>query len=373
MTSVPFNNLKKEYLKYQDEYDIAIKKVLLNGNFILGPEVFQFEKNFGTYIGSRFCVGVNSGLDALILAFKSLNIKAGDEVIVPANTYIASIIAISEVGAIPVLVEPDQYYNLNPELVSYAITEKTKAILVVHLYGQSARMTEIKELCLQNSLFLVEDCAQSHGSKYKGVSTGLWGDVSCFSFYPTKNLGAFGDGGACLTNSPELAEKIRLLRNYGSKIKYHNEIIGINTRLDELQAAILNVKLSHFDEILESRTLIANFYLENITNPFVELPKTDKDSIHVWHLFVIQVDDRDYFQDFLKKNGVDTIIHYPIPPHLSKAYEGYFKDNFPITERLSNRVLSLPLFDWMSLNEAKYVVDVVNSYNFEVSKWKELF
>lgn len=362
MTIIPFNNLKHEYLKYKEDYDRAIQNTLLNGNYILGSEVKRFEENFAKFIGTNFCIGVNSGLDALIFALKALGIGLGDEVIVPANTYIASVIAISEVGAKPVLVEPDEFYNINPDLITASITNNTKAIMVVHLYGQSARMREIKTICDQHSLFLVEDCAQSHGSKYNDIMTGNWGDVSCFSFYPTKNLGAFGDGGACLTNNTEIANHIRLLRNYGSNVKYYNEIIGMNSRLDELQASVLNVKLSHLKEILNHRSMIANHYLKMIDNPRIFLPIFHENSSHVWHLFVLRVDNRDNFKEYLESKGVETVIHYPIPPHLSKAYEGFFEGKYPITERYSNTVISLPLFDWMDLVDADYVIEVVNSY-----------
>lgn len=360
---IPFNNLKYEYLRYQNEYDNAIKNTLLSANFILGSEVSKFEERFSNYIGTKFCVGVNSGLDALILALRVLGVGEGDEVIVPANTYIATLIAVSEVGARPVLVEPDEFYNIDPELVYKAISRKTKAIIAVHLYGQSARMSEIKSICENNSLYLIEDCAQSHGSKHNNITTGSWGDISCFSFYPTKNLGAFGDGGACLMNDSSLADKVKLLRNYGSRAKYYNEIIGLNTRLDELQAAILNVKLSHYNEILKHRSLIANLYLNNISNPRIKLPKIHKNSTHVWHLFVIQVDDRDKLKQYLESNGVETVIHYPIPPHLSQAYSGYFKQKFPITENYSNSVISLPLFDWMEIDVALAVVNLINDYS----------
>ena len=362
MKIIPFNNLKHEYLKYKEDYDSVIQNTLLSGNFILGSEVKRFEENFSNFIGTNFCIGVNSGLDALIFALKSLGIGRGDEVIVPANTYIATVIAISEVGAKPVLVEPDEFYNINPDLITPLITHNTKAIMVVHLYGQSARMREIKSICDQFSLFLVEDCAQSHGSKYNNIMTGTWGDIACFSFYPTKNLGAFGDGGACLTNHSEVADHIRLLRNYGSRLKYHNEIIGMNSRLDELQAAILNVKLSHLRDILNHRRVIANHYLKMIVNPKVHLPIIHENSTHVWHLFVVRVDERDCFQEYLKSNGIETVIHYPIPPHLSEAYEGFFAGNYPITVRYSNTIISLPLFDWMDLNDVDYVIEVINSY-----------
>lgn len=362
MKQIPFNNLKHEYAKYQNEYDRSIKETLLRGNYILGSEVTKFEKDFAKYIGTEFCIGVNSGLDALIIGLRALEIGQGDEVIVPANTYIASIIAISEVGAQPILVEPDEYYNIDPKLISEAINENTKAVLVVHLYGQSARMREIDTICKYHSLLLIEDCAQSHGSKFENVTSGNWGDVSCFSFYPTKNLGAFGDGGACLTSNPETADKIRLLRNYGSKIKYHNEIIGVNSRLDEIQAAILNVKLNHFEFILKSRKKTANFYLNNINNPKIILPSVHRNSSHVWHLFVVKVEDRDRFQEYLKTNGVETIIHYPIPPHLSRAYEGYFHKSYPRTEKLSKTVISIPLYDWMKKSDAERVVNLINRF-----------
>lgn len=362
MKSIPFNNLKLEYLKYQNEYDVAIKETLLRSNFILGPELVLFENEFADYIGSDFCVGVNSGLDALIFGLKALGIGEGDEVIVSANTFIATIIAISAVGAQPVLVEPDNFYNINPDIITEVISENTKAIIVVHLYGQSARMREIKSICEKYSLYLIEDCAQSHGSKHDDVTTGSWGNVSCFSFYPTKNLGAFGDAGACLTNDADLAEKIRLLRNYGSRVKYHNEIIGYNSRLDELQAAILRVKLSHFNEILKHRSIIANLYLNKINNPAITLPKVHQDSTHTWHLFVVEVNDRDGFQEYLKINGVETAIHYPVPPHLSQAYNTYFKGLYPITEKFSNSLLSLPLFDWMDIEDALVVINLINKY-----------
>lgn len=361
-TKVPFNNLTLEYSRFEKEYDQAIKNVLSKGNFILGEELSKFELNFSNFIGTKYCIGVNSGLDALILALRALRIGEGDEVIVPANTYIASVIAISEVGASPVLVEPDEYYNINPTLIRGLITTKTKAIMVVHLYGQSARMREIKSICNEHNLLLVEDCAQSHGSKFEDIMTGTWGDISCFSFYPTKNLGAFGDGGACLTDDSEIADYIRLLRNYGSKVKYHNEIIGLNSRLDELQAAILNVKLSHLKDLLRHRRMIANYYLNTIVNPKIYLPIVHEKSSHVWHLFVLRVEDRNAFQNHLRFNGIETSIHYPIPPHLSKAYAGYFDCEFPITEKYSDNIVSIPLYDWMGLDEVQRVTEVINSY-----------
>ena len=264
-------------------------------------------------------MGVNSGLDALILAVRALNIGYGDEVIVPANTYIATVLGITENRATPVFVEPDEYYNLDADKIEEKITNKTKAIMVVHLYGQAANMKKIQDIAAKYNLYLLEDCAQSHGAKFEGKTTGTFGDIGCFSFYPTKNLGAFGDGGAIVTNNEKIADKIRMLRNYGSRRKYYNEIEGVNSRLDEMQAALLNVKLSHYIELRSEREKIAQKYLNEIKNPKIILPKIRKGAEHVWHLFVVQTENRDKLQNYLNENGIGTQIHYPIPPHLSEA------------------------------------------------------
>lgn len=362
---INFNVLNRQYRMYSDEYKQAVIKVLDSGWYILGGELENFETNFAEFIGSRYCVGINSGLDALILAFRALGIKQGDEVIVPANTYIASVLGITENGATPVFVEPDEFYNLDADKIEETITENTKAILAVHLYGQAANMKRIREVATNNNLYLVEDCAQSHGAKFGGKTTGTWGDIGCFSFYPTKNLGAFGDGGAIVTEKQELYENLKMLRNYGSKIKYHNDILGINSRLDEVQAALLTVKLSHYHSLRKEREVIARKYIDNIKNNSIILPKLREDSEHVWHLFVIRVNNREEFQEYLGKNGISTQIHYPIPPHLSKAYHylGIKEGKFPITENYSNTVLSLPLYNGMTDEESTYVIDTVNKFD----------
>jgi dTDP-4-amino-4,6-dideoxygalactose transaminase len=360
---IPFNNLKLEYKKYRRDYDLAVRKVFLKGDYILGDEVSKFEDSFSNFIGTEYCVGVNSGLDALMLSIRALGLGRGDEIIVPSNTFIASIISITENGAKPVLVEPDLYYNIDPSLIESKINQNTKAIMVVHLYGQSAQMDKIVSICNEHNLYLIEDCAQSHGSVFNGKKTGSFGIAGCFSFYPTKNLGAFGDGGAVCTNDHNFYTNLKMLRNYGSHEKYKNEIIGINSRLDELQAAILNVKLSHINKLIMHRTLIANLYLSKISNPRVILPKINPLATHVWHLFVVQVDNQIKFINFLKDNGVMTGIHYPIPPHLSSAYSGVLSVDTNLTEILAKSLVSLPIYDWMHIKDARRVVTIINSYN----------
>lgn len=358
------NQLDRGYLKYKDEYDEAVISTLESGWYILGKQVEKFENSFKNFIGSDYCVGLNSGLDAITLAFRALDIKESDEVIVPANTYIASVLGITENGATPIFVEPDEYYNIDADKIEEVITENTKAILVVHLYGQAANMKQIKQIADKHNLYLIEDCAQSHGAKHEDKTTGTWGDVGCFSFYPTKNIGAFGDAGAIVTDNQEIYEKIKMLRNYGSKVKYQNDVVGVNSRLDEIQASLLNVKLSHYNELRKDREKTIGIYLNKINNSKVKLSMLRNDSETVWHQFVVQVENRDEFQDYLKKNDIGTQIHYPIPPHLSKAYEflGFKKGDFPITEKYSNTIVSLPLYDGMTEEEVMYVVEVINRY-----------
>lgn len=358
------NNLGKQFYKYQQEYEEKALEVLRSGWYILGEEVKSFEKNFASYIDTKFSVGVASGLDALVLAFRALDIHEGDEVIVQANTYIASVMGITMNGATPIFIEPNEFYNINVEEIEKNITKKTKAILVVHLYGQASSMKKIKQLCSKYGLYLVEDCAQSHGAKFEGQMTGSFGDIGCWSFYPSKNLGAFGDAGAITTDNKEIAEKIKILRNYGSEKRYHNQVVGYNSRLDELQAGLLNVKLKHINDLLFDRKRIANIYLENINNPLIELPKIDDGCSHVWHLFVIKTDKRNELQKFLEDEGIQTLIHYPIPPHLSEAYKdlGYCRGDFPITENFAETVLSLPLYNGMDNEEALYVCDKINEF-----------
>lgn len=361
---VNFSQLDRGYFLFKSDYDNAAIKTLESGWYILGESGAKFEKEFSGYLGSKYCVGLNSGLDALILAFRALGVGPGDEVIVPANTYIASVIGITENGATPVFIEPDEFYNLDASRIEEKLTEKTKAILVVHLYGQAASMERIKAIADKHHLYLIEDCAQSHGAKYNGKITGTWGVIGCFSFYPTKNLGAFGDAGAIVTDNNEIYEKIKMLRNYGSKIKYQNEIEGVNSRLDEIQAALLSAKLSHYDELRAGREEIAKRYLSEIRNKNIELPKINDKSEHVWHLFVVRTKNRDRLQKYLAESGIGTQIHYPIPPHLSTAYKhlGYSNGDFPITESYANSILSLPLYDGMTQKEVDYVIDIINKY-----------
>ena len=361
---IEFNKLDREYTRYEKDYNEAVLRVLKSGWYTLGNELKAFEQNFGEFCGVKYCVGLNSGLDALILAFKALGIGKGDEVIVPANTYIASVMGITQNGATPVLVEPDEFYNIDCDNIEDAITERTKAILVVHLYGQAANMERISEIATKHKLFVVEDCAQSHGACFDGKITGSFSDIGCFSFFPTKNLGAFGDGGAIVTNDDELAQKIAMYRNYGSKVKYYHEIEGYNSRLDEIQAALLNVKLSHMKELNQERVRIANRYLNEINNKKIILPKIREKAEHVYHLFVIKTENRDGLQQYLLEKGIKTQIHYPIPPHLSGCYKelGYKKGDFPITEALACEILSLPLYYGMTDEELDYVIEALNNY-----------
>lgn len=361
---INFNQLDRGYLKFKNEYDTAAIETLESGMYILGTKVLKFESEFSNYLESKYCVGLNSGLDALILAFRALEIGEGDEVIVPANTYIASMLGISENKATPVFVDPDEFFNLDPSKIEEKISKKTKAILVVHLFGQAANMTMIKSITEKHKLYLVEDCAQSHGAKFDNRYTGTWGDIGCFSFYPTKNIGAFGDSGAIVTDNFEIYEKIKLLRNYGSRIKYQNEVLGINSRMDEIQAALLSVKLKHYQELRFERENIANQYLSRINNPCIILPKIQKLSEHVWHLFVVIVQNRDKFQTYLLDKGITTVIHYPIPPHLSGAYNylGLKEGDLPLTEYFSKHIISLPLFEGMTKEEINFIVNTINSY-----------
>lgn len=361
---INFVQLDRGYYKYRDEYEKAAIETLESGTYILGSKVDKFEREFSAFLGARYCVGLNSGLDALTLAFRALGVGNGDEVIVPANTYIASVLGITENGATPVFVEPDEFYNIDANRIEEKITNRTKAILAVHLYGQAANLGKIKEIANNNELYLVEDCAQSHGANFDGKVTGTWGDVGCFSFYPTKPIGAFGDSGAIVTNNDELYEHIKMLRNYGSKVKYQNEVLGINSRMDEMQAALLSIKLSHYSDLRVERESIANEYLTRIKNPLIALPMIRENAEHVWHLFVVKVDERDKFQKFLSESGIATQIHYPIPPHLSEAYSylGIKRSYFPVTEEYADKCISLPLFEGMKKEEISYTIKIINNY-----------
>lgn len=362
--NVRFNVLDRQFEMYQDEYECAALRVLKSGVYVLGEEVSKFETAFAEFIGAKYCVGLNSGLDALTLAIRALGIDIGDEVIVPANTYIASVMGITENGATPVFAEPNDAFNIDVDRLEDLITPKTKAILPVHLYGQACNMKELQRLAKKYNLFIVEDCAQSHGARFDGKITGSFGDIGCFSFYPTKNLGCFGDGGAIVTDSFVLAERIRTMRNYGSRTRYKNETYGVNSRLDEIQAALLSVKLRHVDELTADRKRIAHFYLSEISNPKIILPQTTFGADHAYHLFVIRCQTRDDLQTYLLEKGIQTLIHYPIPPHLSDVYSclGYRGGSFPITELYSSEILSLPLYNCMSDDEVGHVVDMINVY-----------
>ncbi len=359
------NDLKRQHDLYAEEFNQKAVEVLNSGWYILGNEVKEFEKEFAEYTESKYCVGCASGLDALQIAFRVLGVGAGDEVIVCANAYIACLMGVTMNSGTPVLVEPDEYDNLDADKIEERITDKTKAILAVHLYGQSCDMDKIMAIAKKHGLKVVEDCAQAHGTKWNGRKVGSIGDIGCWSFYPTKNLGGFGDGGALTTNNEEYANEFRVIRNYGSKkLHYENDIIGMNSRLDELQAGLLRVKLQHLDEMNDERRKIADRYNREVKNPLIRPLQTRPGSYNVYHQYVIHSDKRDELMAYLKENEIGTIIHYPIPPHLQKAYEylGYKKGDLPIAERYAEEVLSLPMYNGMSDEEQTFVIEKLNSF-----------
>lgn len=345
--TIPFLDLKSPYLELKDDLDTAYRKVMESGYHIMGHELEAFEAEFAAYCGTEHAVGVGNGLEALHLILRALDLGPGDEVLVPTNTYIASWLAITHTGACPVPVEPDPATNnMDPARVEAAITPRTKAILAVHLYGQTADIDPILAVARRHNLKVIEDSAQAHGARYHGRRAGSLGDAAGFSFYPGKNLGACGDGGAVTTNDPELARRVKVLRNYGSHVKYHNESLGFNSRLDELQAALLRVKLAKLDDWNERRRKLARRYLEKLAGvPGLVLPTVPKWADPVWHLFVVRHPRREQLQKNLAEAGVGTLIHYPVPPHLQPAYAalGYKRGNFPISEELADQVLSLPM------------------------------
>ena len=362
---IKFLDLKAINEQYRDEIDAAIQRVLDSGWYLLGQEGEALEQEFAAYCGVEHCLGLANGLDALILilmGYIELGLmREGDEVIVPANTYIASILAISRAGLKPVLVEPDERtYNLDPNLIEAAITERTRAILPVHLYGQCADMDPIKEIAKRHGLKVVEDAAQAHGATYKGRKAGSLGDAAGFSFYPGKNLGCLGDGGAVTTSDPKLAEAIRALRNYGSHQKYHNKYKGMNSRLDEIQAAILRVKLRHLDADTAKRRQVADYYFKNIPSSICHLPHVAPYGSHVFHLFVIRHPQRDALAKHLLEQGIQTVIHYPVPPHQQEAYPELYYLSLPTTEAIHREVLSLPISPVMELDEVRKVVEASN-------------
>ncbi|MDE6052268.1 MAG: DegT/DnrJ/EryC1/StrS family aminotransferase [Lachnospiraceae bacterium] len=358
------NVLDRQFQMYQSEYEEAALRVLRSGWYVLGNEVRQFEEEFARFTGRKYCVGLNSGLDALILSVRALGICKGDEVIVQANTYIATVLGITENDAVPVFVEPDEYYNINADRIEHAITNRTKAIMVTHLYGQASNMAPIVEIAQKHQLKIIEDCAQSHGACFEGKITGTFGISGCFSFYPTKNLGAFGDAGAIVTDDEAFADQIRMMRNYGSQIKYHNEIEGVNSRLDEMQAALLRVKLTHLQELNDERKILAKRYREGINNPEIILPEVRDGAESIYHQYVIRCAKRDALQKKLEQSGIQTQIHYPIPPHLAKCYTylGHKKGEYPITETYADEVLSLPIYTGMTFAEQDYVIEQINAW-----------
>lgn len=358
---IKFLDLHKINLPYQDAFHQKMRRVLDKGWFILGDEVKEFEKSFASFCQMKHCIGVANGLDAMVLVFKAYiengNLKKGDEIIVPANTYIASILAILQSDLKPVLVEPDvDNYNLDASKIEEKITPNTKGILVVHLYGQLADMEQIMNVAYKHNLLIVEDCAQAHGLTFQGSYT------RCFSFYPGKNLGSLGDAGAILTNDEQLASTVKTLRNYGSKEKYVNELIGYNSRLDELQAGFLNVKLPNLLAENERRREIAKRYLNEISNLKIALPKVKNMENHVFHLFVIRTTNRNDLQQYLTENGIETLIHYPIPPHKQKAMKAYNSLSFPITEKIHDEVLSLPISPVLTDNEVDVIINAINQF-----------
>lgn len=364
---IKFLDLYKINEQHRKEFNNSIKKVLDSGYYLFGKELKNFENNFSKYIGTKYCIGVANGLDALrliIKAYKELgSFKDNDEVIVPANTYIASILAITDNNLTPVLIEPDiNTYNINSDLIEEKITKKTKAIMVVHLYGQAVKMDKIWKLAKKYKLKIIEDSAQAHGSKYKNKMTGNLGDASGFSFYPGKNLGCFGDGGAVTTNNKELADTIRALGNYGSKEKYVNIYQGLNSRLDEIQAGILNVKLKYLDKENQKRRSIAKYYLENIKNPKIILPTITDFKGHNFYVFVIRTKNRNELQNYLTKNEIGSLIHYPIPPHKQLAYKEWNSLFFPITEQIHNEILSIPINTVLTQKEILKIVNILNKY-----------
>ncbi|WP_288077664.1 DegT/DnrJ/EryC1/StrS family aminotransferase [Pseudomonas sp.] len=372
MTNIPFLDLQHSNAPMRDELLAACARVIDSGWYIAGRELSNFERTFAEYCGSKHCIGVANGLDALTLtlrAWKEMGkLQAGDEVIVPSNTYIASILAITENNLKPVLVEPNiETYNLCPDNVRKAITPKTKVILPVHLYGQLANMRDLLSIAREHSLLVLEDSAQAHGASVEGKKAGSWGDASGFSFYPGKNLGALGDAGAITTSDDELAEILRALRNYGSHERYKNLYQGVNSRLDEIQAAFLQVKLRYLDQDTMRRRAIANVYAQGINNKLITLPVPANASVlelsnHVWHLFVIASEFRDALREHLANHGIQTLIHYPIPPHKQDAYPELQGLSLPVSEKIHSSVLSLPIGPTMSLTDAAKIVGVCNSF-----------
>lgn len=362
---VPYVSFKPMEQEFDDELRKAFERVFKSSWYIDGVEDAEFESNFAKFCNAGYCVGTGNGLDALMLALKALDIKFGDEVIIPSNTYIATALAVTYVGAKPIFVEPDiRTFNINPDLIEERITDKTKAIMPVHLYGQPCDMDSIMKVAKKHGIYVIEDCAQAHGSTYKGKVIGSFGDAAGFSFYPGKNLGALGDAGAMVTNNKELADKVRALRNYGSDYKYHHVYKGYNSRLDELQAAFLSTKLPHLNKMNIERRKIANRYLEGINNSEVILPYFIPETEPVWHIFGVRCKRRDELEKYLNEKGIGTNKHYPIPMHMQECYKdlGIKEGELPISEEISATELSIPLYYGMTNQEIQYVIDAINNF-----------
>lgn len=365
---VPFVDFKPMEHELDADLRSAFERVYTRSWYIGGEEDRSFEKAFAEYCCVDYCVGVGNGLDALMISLKALDIKEGDEVIVPSNTYIASALAVTYVGARPTFVEPDiRTFNIDPSKIEESINSRTKAIMPVHLYGQPCNLDPIIEIAKRYNLYVVEDCAQAHGATYKGKTVGSFGNAACFSFYPGKNLGALGDAGATVSNDEELIKKVRILGNYGSDYKYHHIYKGNNSRLDEMQAAFLAAKLPHLERMNKERRRLAQRYLEKISNPQIILPHVIDEAVPVWHVFGIRCKRRDKLEQYLNEKGIGTNKHYPIPMHLQECYKnlGYKKGDFPIAEEISETELSLPMYYGMTDEEIKYVIEIINEFDKE--------
>jgi len=366
IVQVPFLDLRKTYVELKDEIDAAVARVLESGSYILGSEVEAFEDEYAEFLGVKHCIAVSSGLEALHLALLAMGVTRGDEVLVPANTFIATWLAISHAGAVPVPIEPDLgTYNIDPDRIEAAITPRTRCIVPVHLYGVAADMYPILEIARRHGLWVMEDAAQAHGARYKGTRVGGLGDVAGWSFYPGKNLGAFGDAGAITTNRDDIAERVRVLRNYGSRIKYHNELKGFNSRMDALQAAMLRVKLRNLDQWNDRRRAVARHYAGALRHTDLILPSESTYSEAVYHLYVVRSQRRDALQEFLRRQGIGTLIHYPVPPHRQDAYldMGMAEGTLPLTERIHREVLSLPMGPHLTVEQIDAVVQAVQNFS----------
>ena len=359
---IEYENLGKVNKPFEEDYKKSFSETLQRGWFILGQNVENFEKEFAAYTGAKYCIGVASGLDALLLSLKAFDFKTGDEVILPSNTYIATILSVLHAGLIPVLVEPDiSTYNIDPSRIEEKITSKTRALMIVHLYGKSCEMDPITDICKKYDLRLIEDCAQSHGAKYKNKITGRFGEFGAFSFYPTKNLGALGDGGAVVTDDPLLAEKIKVFRNYGSKVKYYNEVVGYNSRLDEVQAGFLSVKLKKLDDINRHKNKLAALYHKELKNDFIK-PAVHPDFYDVYHIYNIRHPERDKVRNYLLNNNIKTDVHYPVSPNNQAAMKGIISGRYPVSEEIHRTTISLPVSYFHTTEDIKKVISVLNNY-----------